>query len=349
MTKFVGVRIVQANGLDLSLFQFDWDLTFAVFFMNADKAVYGRFGTRSDHHDAERDISFEGFNKAMAGALALHADYPNNKDDLVGKIGPAPRHKVPEQYPTLTQFKPKFDLQAKGHNCMHCHQVGAAERAVHRTAGKPVPDDILFPYPMPDVLGLKLDPKEKATIVRVAPDSAASQAGFRAGDELLKLNGQPLLSIADVQWVLHAAGDEATLKAEVRRGEETRSLALSLRQGWRRRGEISWRTTTWDLRRMGTGGLVLEETPDDVRRKLGLEPSSLALRIKHVGQFGPHAAARDAGFRVGDIVVKFDGHEDAWSESELLAHAVQRKKPRDRVPVTVLRGGKKLELTLPMQ
>ena len=53
MDQFVRVRIVQANGMDLSLFQFDLDLTFAVFLMNADKTIYGRFGSRSDQHDAQ--------------------------------------------------------------------------------------------------------------------------------------------------------------------------------------------------------------------------------------------------------------------------------------------------------
>ena len=66
MEKFVRVRIVQANGMDLSLFQFDFDLTFAVFFMNADRTIYGRFGSRSDFKDALRDISMEGFLKVRA-------------------------------------------------------------------------------------------------------------------------------------------------------------------------------------------------------------------------------------------------------------------------------------------
>jgi hypothetical protein len=34
--EFVTVRLVKCNGLDLSLFQFDYDLTFAVFFFNSD-------------------------------------------------------------------------------------------------------------------------------------------------------------------------------------------------------------------------------------------------------------------------------------------------------------------------
>ena len=52
MDEFVCVRLVQANALDLTLFQFDYDLTFAVFFMNTDRTIYGRYGTRSERKDA---------------------------------------------------------------------------------------------------------------------------------------------------------------------------------------------------------------------------------------------------------------------------------------------------------
>jgi len=48
MERFTTVRVVQAYALDLSLFQFDGDLTLAVVFLNADGTVYGRYGSRGD-------------------------------------------------------------------------------------------------------------------------------------------------------------------------------------------------------------------------------------------------------------------------------------------------------------
>src|SRR3954464_8039495 len=68
MDKFICVRIVQANSLDLTLFEHDYDLSFAAYFLNPDKTIGGRFGSRSDHKDAEKDISMEGFRKAMLAA-----------------------------------------------------------------------------------------------------------------------------------------------------------------------------------------------------------------------------------------------------------------------------------------
>ena len=102
MDKFVCVRLVQANALDLALFQFDYDLTFAVFFLNADKTIYGRFGSRSDRKDAAKDISLDGFRKALTAALDLHKHYPANKASLAGKQPRSSRFKTPEDFPSLT-------------------------------------------------------------------------------------------------------------------------------------------------------------------------------------------------------------------------------------------------------
>ena len=185
-------------------------------------------------------------------------------------------------------------------------------------------------------------------MLRVDKDSPAERAGFQAGDEILRLGGQPLLSIADVQWVLHNAPAAARLPAEVRRDGKILHRTLDLREGWRR-GDISWRATTWDLRRMVTGGLVLEDQPAADRKKAGLSDNVLALRVKFVGQNGPHAAGKNAGFTQGDVFVAVEGKSDRVTDGELMAALVKRTRPGDKVPVTVLRGGQKVELVMPMQ
>ena len=68
MDQFVRVRQISTNGLDLSLFQYDYDQSFAVFLLNADRTIYGRFGTRSHHTLWSEDVSIEGLAKAMQGA-----------------------------------------------------------------------------------------------------------------------------------------------------------------------------------------------------------------------------------------------------------------------------------------
>lgn len=64
MNQFVCVRIVQAWGLDLSLFQYDMNQSWAAFLMNADGVIYGRYGTRAAQRD-DKAITIEGFSKAL--------------------------------------------------------------------------------------------------------------------------------------------------------------------------------------------------------------------------------------------------------------------------------------------
>src|SRR5262249_44148012 len=149
------------------------------------------------------DVSIDGLARALEGALDLHKQYPKNRAELVAKTGPAPEVPSPEKFPLLKErYGPKVDFDNKPvQSCIHCHQIGDAQRGFYRTTRQTIPEQVLFSYPHPKNLGLVLDPKQRATVLRVEKDSFADKAGFREGDVILKLEGQPLLSIADVQWV----------------------------------------------------------------------------------------------------------------------------------------------------
>jgi serine protease Do len=349
LDKFVCVRVVQGNGLDLSLFQFDYDQSFHAFFLNADRTVYGRFGTRSAREE-EDDMTMRGLREAMLGALDLHANYPANRAKLAGKQGHKVDFRVPEEIPTL-KGKYTDKLNYDGNvvaSCIHCHQVRDAERQLYRDRQEMIPEQVLFPYPLPDVLGLRMNPDERATIAKVEERSIAARAGLKRGDRIVTLAGQPLLSTADLQWVLHHAGPQASLPAEIRRGEEQLKVTLELPPRWRRESDISFRATTWELRRMASGGLLLNDLGDDERNKRGIAADKLALFVKHVGEYGAHAAAKRAGFQKGDIIVAVDGKRDRLSEGKFLASGLALA-PTSKVRATVLRGEKELELELPMQ
>jgi len=353
LEQFVCVRIVSTNGLDLSLFQFDTDQSFAVFMLNADRTVYGRFGTRSHRTEWIGDVSLKGLAEALRGALELHGQWPASRAALVAKTGSAPQWASPEKMPGLRD-KYTSTLNYSGEvakSCIHCHQIGDAIRDDFRSRGEPIPQQVLNPYPHPRSLGLVLDPDTRATVRSVTPDSPAAEAGFRPGDKLLTLDSQPLLSIADVQWVLQQTpADGGRLVATVQRGNAAvRNIEVNLPAGWRELDQIAWRASAWGLRRMATGGLLLEDVPADERGRNGIPETGMALRVRHVGQYGPHAAAKNAGFREGDVLVSFDGRRDLLSDSAVLRYGTTQKQPGDKVLVEVIRGGQNQKLTLPMQ
>lgn len=352
LEQFVCVRIVSTNGLDLSLFQFDTDQSFAVFMLNADRTIYGRFGTRSHRTEWVGDVSLKGLAQALQGALELHADYPASKASLLAKSGPAPAFARPELMPTL---KDKYTSQLNytgevAKSCIHCHQIGDAQRDLYRSRGEAIPDTVLNPYPHPRSLGLILNPDERGTVKEVRERSLAAAAGFRPGDRIKQLNGQPILSIADVQWVLHnTSSSGGPILARVQRDGQPLELTLTLPAGWRNLDEISWRVSAWGLRRMVTGGLLLESVESELRGKDGIPTEGMALRVKHVGQYGPHAAAKNAGFQAGDILVSFDKRTDLLTDSAVLRYGATETKPGERVAVDILRAGQRQTLQLPMQ
>ena len=351
MEKFVCVRIVQGWGMDLSLFQFDQELTWAVFLMNADKTLYGRYGSRSERANTTNAISIEGLTKALESALKFHAGYPGNKKDFDGKRGPAPTWAVPEAIPEL-KGKPNIRMAdgSRG-GCVHCHQAHDGEVWSLRAARQPLPDALIWPYPMPGRLGLVLDPKERATVKTVDPGSPAEKGGFKPGDSITKFGGQPILSIADVQWVLQIAKEPATIEAEVDRGGKPAKATLALEAGWRRKDDFTWRVIVWSMRHRLLGTQPLETLSADDRRKQGIAADALGLRIKGF----PPGWAKDKNvegqqkFRQDDVILGVDGRKSLATESDLLAYLIQNKKPGETAEFTVLRGGKpeKVTLTIP--
>jgi hypothetical protein len=158
-----------------------------------------------------------------------------------------------------------------------------------------------------------------------------------------------MISSADVSWVLHRAGDAAVLEAEVGDHVFTRFLSVRLPQGWKKKTDISRRVGAWGMRGMALGGMVMEDLADTARTQRGVEKDRMALFVKAVGQYGKHAAAKNAGFKKDDVIVELDGKSARLTESELLGQLLQHHNPGEQLKAAVLRGDQRLELSLPMQ
>lgn len=347
MDQFVCVRVPQANGMDLGRFQFDYDMSLAVFFLHSDGTILGRYATRTGRDNEDQDMDIAGFARAMEKTLELYKNYDQVKASLVGKQSLPGKVATPEQFPTLKpKFTDKLDYEgAVAKSCIHCHNIREAERAVALSETGKLDEKLLYPYPAPRVVGLVFDPTQCATLKEVSPQSSASTAGLQAGDKLLSLNDQPLVSIADVQWVLHQAGSSDSIRVRYNRDGKIAETKLVLPADWRKASEISWRATTWDLRRQAFGGMLLEKLPAEEREKRKLPAAQMALLVKHVGQFGEHARAKQAGFLKDDIILSWGGQQEPCSETELIA-TILNNKPTSKTPIEILRGEKRQTLQL---
>ncbi len=81
-------------------------------------------------------------------------------------------------------------------------------------------------------------------------------------------------------------------------------------------------------------GVMIQKVTPDIADSLGLQASRGAL-VADVVKGGP---AEEAGIKVGDVIVTFDGHE--VKESTELPTLVAREKIGQDVPVVVMRDGK---------
>lgn len=350
MDQFVRVRIINANALDLSLFQFDYDLSFSVLFLNADRTIYGRFGSWEHQKDTQNRAT-SGLRQAMERSLVLHRNLETYQDALAGKMGDPMPYRTPVDMPKMKdRYSSELDWSGQVvKSCVHCHQIGDAMRLEYRDARKTIPIELIAPYPAPETIGLSFREDPVTQVESVEPGSPAGLSGFQRGDSLTVLDGQPLISIADISWVLHRAPASGSLNAEVKRGGDMVSLILSLPEKWREGSDISRRVGTWPMRAMAFGGMKLKNVDAAGRKRLGIAEEGLALEAIHVGQYNKHAAAKRAGFQRGDILVEVDGNVEFLTESGLLTRHLLSKKPGEKVPTTVLRKGKRIELMMPIQ
>jgi serine protease Do len=350
LDQFVCVRVINANALDLSLFQFDYDLSFSTIFFNGDGTVYGRYGSWQ-HQVNSKDDTIGGFRRALEGALALHRGYPANKPALAGKQGVPLPFKDPLEIPELAgKYTRNLDWEGKVvQSCVHCHQVGDAIRSYYRNQKQVIPTEWIYPWPAPQTIGLTLAPDQAARVQSVTAGSPAAKAGLQPGDDIVSLAGQPLVSMAEVSWVLHRAPEAGSLRAVVKRAGADWPLLIELPSGWRLKSDISRRVSAWPMRAMALGGLWLEDLSDEQRIQRGLGKETMALFVKHAGEYGEHAAAKKAGFQKDDVIVELDGQASRVSESELLGRLLLKHQPGVQVKAAVLRGTERKDFVLPMQ
>jgi len=338
--QFVCVRVIQTNGLDLNVFQYDYDMSWAAMFLNADMTVYGRYGSRNaSGKDSDGLLTKSGFRAAVERALALHKAYPAKKGVLAAKTGKPAEYTTPTKIPGLTDKPEKANVRQ---NCIHCHMVKEYAMRAKWEADKLTGED-LWVYPMPQRIGLTLDVKDGLVVEEVREGSPAAEAGLVRGDYLVSLGGQPLVSTADVQWVLHQATGDARLAAVIERGDRQHETTIVLGGDWKK-SDIAWRASSWYGLRQG---VKFDPLPAAERKNRGIGDQQMALVVARLYGRGAQKM-QEAGVKANDVIVAVDGQSDLTTETEFLAYLRLTHGPDDSVKFTVLRGRERKDLVVPL-
>ncbi|MHC4996045.1 MAG: PDZ domain-containing protein, partial [Planctomycetota bacterium] len=201
----------------------------------------------------------------------------------------------------------------------------------------------MYRYPLPDTLGIHIDRHDGRAIETVAAGSPAAKAGLKAGDVITHVDGQPIISIADIQWVLDAKpkGD-ASVTLTVRRGGNAADYTVHMAAGWKK-ADFTWRGSMWAVRpRPGFWPPLLK---DEEIKARGLDPSRKYMKVNWINQDLPEGqSAYKAGLRKGDVILAVNGKEVDWEPKELHVYMRTQMKPNDTLRLTILRGGQKKQI-----
>ena len=336
LTKFIPVRITSFKGVDMNFFRFDYDQTFAVLLMDANGTTYSRFGSNDHKLDAAR-MSITGLKRAMRGALAMH----HGGWKPVSPVNQPPRQKEPF---TLSNIPAYATSKAADQACAKCHYANTYRFTQLRRENK-FSKEMLFQYPFPENLGVTLDVDVNNAIKTVLADSPAQKSGVKPGDILVKANEAPVLTSADLQAVLQDIPDpgEVSLVVE-RQGKQLPPMRLELPSGWRK-SDISWRPSQDGIPPvLGLWGETL--TPRQ-KEQQGIASNKMALRITFFFPGQRWAEAR-RDLKMGDIILDVNHKElPAMNMRQLITYFRFNFQVGETATLTVLRGGQKMEITVP--
>jgi membrane-associated protease RseP (regulator of RpoE activity) len=314
---------VKIAGVDLRTFEFDYDLTWHVFFLNADETIYGRYGGR-DAASAEGRISTTGLRYAMGRALEAH------------RQAPPPR-------PLTGQQVRAEDYAAAGRHrgCIHCHNVNEFRRADALAAGTWDRNSI-WVYPLPENVGLTLEIDVGNRVNAVTAASPAARAGLQRGDSVESLAGYRVSSQGDVMYALHKSPPRGSIPVTWVRDGKPFAGTLEVADGWRKTN-VTWRPSMFDV--LPTLPFSGDDLTPTEKRMLGLPEKQAAFRQDE--SVNDHLAA--AGVRKGDVIVGFDGHTVDGTMVQLLGFVRRNYLVGDEITVNVLRDGKRLDLRLKLK
>lgn len=330
----VPVRLTSLKGVDLNVFRFDYDLTFALVLIDPrTEGTIARYGARDGASATDR-LSVPGLTRSLRAAVA----------HMRGKT-PAPAPRRPAR--TVADAFPVFaGTKRAGEACYHCHYAHDAALAQARADGT-FAKAMLFRYPLPESVGITLDVDRGNVVRTVLPGSPAATADVRPGDMIRRAEDTAVFSSADLQWALDPIPDGGgTVRLSLERAGKPVAATLKTAPGWRRAGvDISWRPSQGSVPPI----LGLWEKPLTAEEKegLGIAPDRLALKVNFLFPGEKWKAAR-GGLRMNDVIVAVGGQElPEMTPRQFHAWFRLNYDVGQTATFTVLRAGKRTDVAVP--
>ena len=309
------------RGVDLSIFDFDYDMQWFALMLSADGETLGRFGGR-DADTPGKYQSLAGLRHSLEAALVRH------KSAKANHVARKPIRA--EDYPAAAK--------RPDNACIHCHHVYEFRReALQRDKRWPLDD--VWVYPQPENIGLTLDVDRGGRVVSVQAKSAAAKLGLKANDVLRRVGDWPITSVADVQYALHKSPKQGELAIAGQRDAKEMTGSIHLAANWRQT-DVSWR---WSLKSLSPSPSIIGDDLNlDERKKLGLNAKQLAYR--QMNFLTP--TARHAGLQANDVITGIDEQALTMTARQFETHIRLKYSVGQEITFDVLRGKERVKVKM---
>jgi len=329
--QFVCALITRMNGVNIRRFEFDFDTTWAGFFLDENLNIYSRYGGR-DEGEPEAHLNKASLLQTMREVVEAHSRRNELKKRARPLVQPVPKG--------ISRPRDIALLKKHHQGCVHCHQI-REYRLLQSFHEGTFTRRKLFGWPLPENIGLKLDLTHGHIIKKILAKSPAADSDLQSGDEIVQVNNVPIHSEYDIRWALHHASDQKPIRIIARReGKPSRTVSVELQpeENWRNT-DVSWRKSMRSVpMEFGFRGYSLTRSQ---RKSEGLKEDQLAIRIVSVRDRG---LSKNLGLQKRDSIVALDGTSQLRTMEELKSDLLNRYKPGEGMHITVRRDGKTVVL-----
>lgn len=182
-----------------------------------------------------------------------------------------------------------------------------------------------------------LDKPQGAAVRKVFPGSPAEKAGLQVEDVILSYNGQPVPDVDALPPLVGATPAGDTVLIKVNRNGKTVNLDVkiaALDEDKVNSIELGGKNKP----KLPKIGLEVQELSDEEREQLELETGGVKVTVVNSG------AAKDAGIRQNDIILKIDG--ELVSDTANLRKRINDAEPGKLVRLYVVRRGTPLFMAM---